>query len=178
MALPPKGDPRRPLHLAIRSTRMLGILFLSIGSYVFYSIVLRARMRGTGRFGGGVAFLGFYIGPGVAYLLFSIFLKRRQFWAVVAALVLASIQLLFTLAGMVAIVIAILGRQNLAAAVLPMFIYGMFILALAELIHHLAMSFEAIKHMHPEEQRGFEPLMMQALNPPPPRDSNDPLPPQ
>ena len=31
MALPPKGDPQRPLALAVRSTRILGILFIGLG---------------------------------------------------------------------------------------------------------------------------------------------------
>ena len=32
--LPPKGDPRRPLHLAVRSTRLLGVASVLCGLVV------------------------------------------------------------------------------------------------------------------------------------------------
>jgi hypothetical protein len=40
------------------------------------------------------------------------------------------------------------------------------LLALAQLIYHLALSFDAIKYAPVEEQHGFEPLMAQPVEPP------------
>jgi hypothetical protein len=172
MAVPPKGDPRRPLHLAIRSTRVLAVIFLLLGTCSFSPFFLRGPMPGSAGLFISMSVLVFYIGPGVAYLVFSIYLKRRQFWAVVAALVLASIQLFLSLLGGVFFVVAMAAGQSrtpsvpTAVAVIPTAIIGLVVLALAQLVYHLALSFEAIKYAPAEELRGFEPLMGQGIYPP------------
>jgi hypothetical protein len=70
MSLPPKGDPRRPLHLAIRSIRSLACLFFFIGAVA--SIATAAM--GPGRF----RFFSIFYQP----LFFSLFCPRRftSFW--------------------------------------------------------------------------------------------------
>ena len=170
MPLPPKGDPRRPLHLAIRSTRLLAIIFLFLGGCVCTAF-LRGR-RSTVISLPALAALLFYFGPGVAYLIFSIYLKRRQFWAVLSSLILASIQLLFTLAVAVSLLIVsmIKSANSVNFVIAPLIVLGIVILALAQLVYHLALSFEAIKHVPVEEQRGFEPLMFQPIIPSQPAD--------
>jgi hypothetical protein len=174
MALPPKGDPRRPLHLAIRSTRLLAIIFLLFGSCVFIPFLIGRTARGIAPF--AVASALIYTGPGAAYLVFSIYMKRRKFWAVVCATVLASIQLLLTLIGGIFGIIAVWhGPLPLdATELIPMAILAFVILALSQLIYHLALSFEAIKHVPPDEQqRGFEPLMAQPIDVPTRMDESD-----
>ena len=47
------------------------------------------------------------------------------------------------------------------------------ILALAQLIYHLALSFEAIKYAPPEEHHGFEPLMGLPIESPPMPGENE-----
>jgi hypothetical protein len=65
MALPPKGDPRRPLVLGVRSTRLFGIIFLLFGLCSSLPMLLMPRsfigMRGAG---GGVSLivLAIYVG--------------------------------------------------------------------------------------------------------------------
>jgi len=166
MPLPRKGDPRRPLHLAVRSTRLLAIIFLFFGSLAVAPMLTRGGLaRGPDLLVSLSIFL-VYIAPGVAYLIFSIFLKRRQLWAVWADLILASIHLLITLIGAVTLIIVSLNTMNRIIALAPAAILGLIILALAQLIYHLALSFEAIKHVPPEESRGFEPLMVEPITPP------------
>lgn len=168
MALPQKGDPRRPLHLAIRSIRLLGIIFLLLGSCVSIVFFLPAA-RGRGAKLGGLLAMLVYVGPGVAYLIFSIFLKERKFWAVVAALVLASLQLIVVLVSGI-----VIGASVATRGIGPrtgdllgfVFALGLVGLALSQLIYHLALSFESIKYIPLEVQRGFEPVM-----PPPPIQS-------
>jgi hypothetical protein len=167
MSLPPKGDPRRPLHLAIRSTRILAIIFLFVGGCLCTAILVHGRRSSTTSLP-AVALLLFYFGSGVAYLMFSIYLKRRQFWAVLGSLILASIQLLFTIVAAVSLTIITLTKSpnmfNFSIISLNLLGIVSVILALAQLIYHLALSFEAIKHVPVEEQRGFEPLMIQPIN--------------
>jgi hypothetical protein len=175
MALPPKGDPRRPLHLAIRSTRLLGILFLLLGSCGSAGLFMGRRNAGMAF--GVVGVIGLYIAPGVAYLVFSIFLKERKFWAVLAALIVASVQLVFTLflgatLGIFATKINGVGTPLAIMAI----VVGLVALALAQLIYHLALSFKAIQYIPLEEQRGFAPVMIQHVQPPPPNPP-DALPP-
>jgi hypothetical protein len=180
MALPPKGDPRRPLHLAIRSTRVLAILFLALGLCGMIPFLIGAINVG-GR-GMPVTFMAmsvllFYFGPGVAYLILSIYLGHRRYWAIVASIVLASIQVLFCLIGIMSMAWFILPTSSGPEIYIPVGLIILVILALAQLIYHLALSFESIKYAPVEQQRGFEPIpMATALSPPPPIDPNQ-LPP-
>ena len=163
MALPPKGDPRRPLHLAIRSTRMLGIVFLLFGTC---SVAPMMRTMGRAGMVGYPAFLligaAVYLAAGGAFLLFSIFLARRQFWAVVAALVVSSVVSLIWIFAAIALVVALLanaGDIGSPPALIGGAVLLLLIAALWQLIYHLALSFEAIKYPpFGQEVRGFEPL--------------------
>jgi hypothetical protein len=100
-----------------------------------------------------------YLVPGILYLLCAIFLKHRERWSIIVALVLASLQFLFTLVGIVNIGLgALMGR---GIQMVPLVIILMFAAAFAQLIYHLSRCFEAIKHSPPEFQRGFEPMIVQ-----------------
>jgi hypothetical protein len=165
MPLAPKGDPRRPLHLAVRSTRMLGILFVCMGTCGILPMLSGFGRGGVRR---GVMMTKMmtvlslvYFLPGVLYILVAVFLRQRQFCAVVAALVMASIQCLLTLIGLVMVVgtVAIGARSMPSIALIPLGLLVFVIVALAQLIYHLARSFESIKYGPIEGQRGFEPIL-------------------
>jgi hypothetical protein len=162
MALPPKGDPRRPLHLAIRSTRILGGIGTLIGSCVFIPVMMRLR-GGRGVFAPrDLMIFGalFYMVPGVLLIVFSVFMGRRRLWAVVGALVMSSLAgvfLLFVGAGLVMSLVAT--RQTSPVAFILGGVWAIFALAVGQLIYHLAHSFEGIKHPpFGKEFRGFEVL--------------------
>jgi hypothetical protein len=166
MPLPPKGDPRRPLHLAVRSTRVLAGLFIALGSCGLLPMLLYGLR--FGRLRGSVFFLLFYLGPGAAYLVFSIYLKQRKFWAVVCALILTSIYLTLTLFGAAMFAYMIVrepARAEDGWMTIPVALLLLVILALAQLVFHLIRSFEAIKYIPPEEQHGFEPIMVEPTEP-------------
>ena len=162
LPLPPKGDPQRPLSLAIRSTRLLGIVLILFGFVAL--LPFAATPRGISLLLTIVIAL-FYLGPGVLYLLCAIFLKRRRLWAVVVALVLASIQLLLAILGIVTFAIQMFSALHMnsmgAFAIIPLIVILFFIAAFVQLIYHLSCCFEAIKFSPPEFQRGFEPLVVQ-----------------
>ena len=171
MALPPKGDPQRPLKLAVRSTRVLGILFCALGMCGTLPMLYLGLARPAAGAGGGggiarMAFVGLstilvYFGPGALYLVCAVFIARRRTWAVITAMVLAAIQLLFITFGMVMFVIMFLSNAGTTPTYVMSFPLGIMllvILALAQLEYHLSKCFEAIRLAPLDVQRGFEPL--------------------
>lgn len=163
MALPPKGSPQRPLHLAIRSTRLLGIVFLVFAGCGTMPMFYMARGGG----GGGMptwyglsmmaGLLLLYFAPGALYLVCAVFMRRRRTWAVVVAMVVAGMQLLFLLVGLIALIVTQPMRET-PAIFIPLGVMALLIVALGQLEYHLARSFEAIRQSPVDVQRGFEPL--------------------
>lgn len=167
MVLPPRGDPRRPLHLAVWTARGLAAVFLFFGACGLVP-QLYLLAQGGGQYA-SVAALGivgsmFYLLPGVAYVVFAIYLRQHRFWAVVAALVLAGGQGLMFLLG-TGVLTWVYFREGLAWAVLiPIALMGVVLFALAVLIYLLARSFAAIRHPpFGREERGFEPLRVRPV---------------
>jgi hypothetical protein len=154
MPLAPRGDIRRPLQLAIRSTRLLGIIFTLLGTLVMaLSGAVGQRVGGTrGMFTVLMAAIGFvYLIPGILYIVFSIFLSRRQPWAVIATIVLAALHALFALLALAGTLL----QGNMIGALLV----GLWVAALAQLIFHLSQSFAAIRAEREQfAPRGFEPI--------------------
>jgi hypothetical protein len=166
MAIPPRVDPRRPLHLAVASCRLLGVLGLLATTCMGVSLfMLLARVRlGPGGRGPNLVLafgpFALFAAIGVAYLVFAHFIKRRQFWAVVAALVLTGLVSLLALLSTVASVIAIVASGATASrpAWMTLGVQALVLAALGQLIYHLARSFAALKLAPPDEARGFDVL--------------------
>jgi hypothetical protein len=165
MPIPPKGDPLRPLHLAIHWTRVLGGLLVVFATCVTIAFVLRrGPMRGNSVPAFYFIFVVFYLLPGACFIVFSIFLARRRAWAVVASLCLASVGCLVVLGAIgVMIVLIVANRAADWRVMIPIGVMALILAALGQLIYHLARSFEAIHYTAPAE-RGFEPIMMQNPN--------------
>ena len=84
MPLPPRGAPARPLHLAIRSMRLLGAILLIFSTCMAFQLV-NSGFGGAGGAGGGAggggavrALVGmtFYLVPGAGFLVLASFLAR------------------------------------------------------------------------------------------------------
>ncbi len=167
MALPPQGDPRRPLHLAIRLMRLLGGIFVLVGTCATVPFFI----RGGGRAGVGVSawFLivnvAFYLVPGAALFVLSTHLARRRIWAVVASIRLASMMGFVILAGIAVMLVLAVAERADWVMIVPIALMTLMLVAVGQLIYFLARSFAAIRSPAPEE-RGFEPIM--ALPVPPP----------
>ena len=168
MALPPKGDPQRPLALAVRSTRVLGIVFIGIGVLGMLP-TFTMGMRGAGGATLSIATMALivvtatltYFGPGALYLVCSNFIARRRKWAIVTAMVLAAIQILLICIGLITLTRFYLSAapQTRSSAVFIPLAFTLFILlALAQLEYHLCRCFEAIRLSPVDMQRGFDPL--------------------
>ena len=162
MPLYPVGDPRRPLQLAIRSSRLLGLVFTILGMLVVgLTGTLGQRTRGGGFMPMILAALGFiYLIPGILYIVFSVFLARRQPWAVIATMILAALHGLFAVLAL----FAALAAQN----PIQIGITALWVAAMAQLIFHLSKSFESMRAEQGEyAPRGFEPIQYGGNYPPP-----------
>jgi hypothetical protein len=98
---------------------------------------------------------------------------------VVAALIVVSLQFVFALLAGVGIGSSFFITPSaipITTLTIMETLVGFVILALAQLIYHLALSFKAIQYVPLEEQRGFEPLMIQPVPPLMPNPPSD-LPP-
>ena len=144
MTLPPPGDPRRPLYLAIRSTRLLGVLFVLLG-LVTPIPTLRAN---PGRFDlpwPVIASSLIHLVPGVLYLICAVLLGRRRRAAVVAALGLAAVHCVMVAGSLAAfsglLFAAAPGTLFLITAVSVMLLS---MAALGQLFFHLMKSFGAV----------------------------------
>ena len=170
MPLPPKGDPRRPMHLAIRSMRLLGIILILLTLLGFVPFLY---ISGGGRAVPRLMLMFFfsalviYLIPGVLFLIFAIFLKRRQFWAVVGGIVLSSILLIFSLLSLVAVLLNFATAGHTPVGFIGLMISMLFLAAFTQLIIHLSQSFKALNYFPVEEQRGFEVAPVAPIAPPP-----------
>ena len=159
------SDLQRPLRLAIRSTRILGIAMLLISTIIVIPMVLVMRAGiGFPTLIPMVIVAIFYILPGVLYVLCAIFMKRRKTWAVIVALVLALLHLLSTSFFGIALLIGI----NPAPGQEPFFwaavcIVHLFAAAFGQLVYHLSTSFRAIRAMPVGGERGFAPIVVQKV---------------
>lgn len=145
MPLPPKGDPRRGLHLAIRWMRVLGglLLLFATGACIV----------------GALTALLYLLPVGLCFIVLPIYLRRRQFWAVVASTCLASVASLVPLLALVKLVLFFDSQPFHSAMLIPLGVLLLMLLGFAQLIYHLSRSFDAIKYLEPAV-RGFEPIMV------------------
>jgi hypothetical protein len=168
MALPPKGDPTRPMYLAIRSMRLLGIIIVLFSLLMFIPVI---ALRGSGGAGIGFSILFIimalvYLIPGLLFILCSIFLKRRQAWAIIVGIILSSIVLLMSIFGLIAGLFQMVTGNSEPFMLVQLIISLIFVAAFAQLIFHLSKSFESLRVLNMSVQRGFEPLPVASIAPP------------
>jgi hypothetical protein len=110
----------------------------------------------------GIILIGMiYLIPGILFLIFAVFLKRRQPWAIVATMVMASLHALLALVGCV-------GSLLSGVHIIPAAICALWLAAMAQLIMHLSKSFDSIRTDAEYAPRGFEPLPFGTIQTPPP----------
>ena len=160
MPLPPMGDPQRPLHLAVRSARVLGVIFTLVGVLVCFLIVSLMNRGGMGTLMIAAVVVLTYLLPGVAYLFVAVYLKRRAKWAVTTGLVVSSLHgllaLFAVLTGLAGLVSS--GDADRPSSFVSLALSLAWVAAIAQLIYHLSLSYEAIR-VGEMGERGFEPVV-------------------
>jgi hypothetical protein len=148
MHAPPPGDPQRPIELAIRSTRLLGVASTAFGLVMVFAFGYFNRLPHFRKYFIGLGMLVWFI-PGVLFLTAWWFMRRRSRASVLAAMATAGVQALF--AG--AILVASLTVQPVS--LVPVLVSALWAAALGQLIVHLWKSLESVR-LDTGHVRGFD----------------------
>src|SRR5256885_13209939 len=133
MPLPPRGNPRRPMYLAVRSMLVIGAICLAFSA----SALLPGMLMSRGSGGGALLplVLGAMFFPGIGLLICEKYLAQRKFWAVVLGLVLASALLLVVLAVLAGLTVMVVSTAVDASFLIAGGISLLFLLAIVQLIY-------------------------------------------
>ena len=148
MPVPPKGDPQRPIELAIRSTRTLGYVSAVFGLVMMVAFGYFNRYPRFRPYFIGMGLLVWFI-PGVLFLTASHFLRRRSRAAIVGAMATTAGQMVF--AG--ALLVGTVTVEPVSPV--PVILTALWVAALVQLMAHLRASFESVR-VDAEHVRGFE----------------------
>jgi hypothetical protein len=177
MAFPPKGDVTRPVFLAARSMRLLGILCLILSTCLLAGSVfaIGGAASAPTRTGGppsAAAFLGvfavvmvaltaLYVAIGVTFIVCSVKIKQGKRWAVTTGIVLASIAAAFSGLGLALGLFQVItsGAGPRPDEMISLVFNLIFFAAFAQLVVHLKQSYEGIDRMGYQQQRGFDVVM-------------------
>lgn len=145
MPLPPKGDPVRPVYLAVRSLRLLGTLFILIGLLTPLLAVKQGHsLRGLPA-GIIVAALSHAI-PGVLYLLCAMLLLRGRRAGVFAAMGLAMAHFILVAGNLAAYVQLLMqGGASVRFLFIALTVGFLTVAALAQLMFHLVKSLRVLR---------------------------------
>ena len=150
MPIPPKGDPQRPIELAIGSTRLRGIVSTLFGLVMVLVFGYFNRLQRFRPYFIGLGLVVWFV-PGVLYLAASHFMRRRSRAGVVTAMATAAGQGVFA----AALLVGTLTVQPVSP--IPVVLTAFWVAALVQLIGHLRRSFESVR-LDTEHVRGFEAL--------------------
>ena len=145
---PPHGDPQRPIELAIRSTRLLGVVSTAFGLVMVLVFGYFNRFPHFRKYFIGMGMLVWFI-PGVLFLTAWWFMRRRSRAAVLTAMTTAGVQALCA----ASILVGSLKLQPVSPV--PVLVAGLWVAALGQLLVHLWRSLESVR-IDAEHVRGFE----------------------
>ena len=145
----PEVDPRqRPLHLAIRSTRLLGFCSTLFGLVIVFALGYFNRYRAY-----RVAFIALglvvWVVPGVLLMTYAMLLTQRRRRAAIGALAVASAHGLFALAAFVASV------TLPPVSPIPILLSVLWLAAVGQIIVYLWRSLPLLEH-DAQRRHGFE----------------------
>lgn len=190
MAIPPKGDPRRPVALAVNAARTLGVLSLvlaALGLIGFVMTIGTADPRPLVAVFLGVGVM--FVLPGILYLAFAGNLSRYQTWAAVVLLVMASLHTVVVCVSLAGTIVSALQSNRPVSDHASMVAFNaVFLAAGILLIVYLSQSFKVLRMYGRQPMSyGFQPVIpgrpvgayppphqQQPAPPPPPPPSHRP----
>jgi hypothetical protein len=175
---PPKGDPRRPIELAVNAARTLGVVSILIGVLFGCIIGFLGGLGGPSTAAtvvavAGIALAAMYLVPGVLYLVFAAPLRRYRFWPAIVLLVMASLHTLVVALGFVGSVMGMLtsdDRRSPADGLGMLVFLAAFLVVGVLLIVYLCQSLGPLRRFEVERNalgHGFQPLMPPGTQPAP-----------
>ena len=156
MRLPPEGDAVRPVYLAARSLRLLGVLFVLIGLVTPVPAIKQGYAPGDLPLAVFVAALSHAV-PGVLYHLSAALLLRGRRIAVFTAMALAMAHFILVAGNLAAYVqMLVLGGTSLPFLFVALTVGFLTVAALAQLMYHLVKSLRVLR---PPEDDTTPPLV-------------------
>jgi hypothetical protein len=148
MQIPLKGDPQRPIVLAIRSTRLLGVASTAFGLVMVFAFGYFNRFQHFRKYFILTGMLVWFV-PGVLFLTASWFMRRRSRAGVLTAVATAGVQGLFA----VAIFAGSLTLEPVSPV--PVILSALWAAALGQLLVDQCKSLESVR-LDAAHVRGFE----------------------
>jgi hypothetical protein len=141
MTLPPIDDALRPVYLAVRSLRLLGVLFVLLGAVT----ALQGLRPGASPL--TMSFVGLtHAVPGVLYLLCALLLLRGRRASVFAAMGLAMGHFILVAGNLAAYVrMLVLGGTSPTVLFVALTVGFLTVAALAQLMYHLVKSLSVLR---------------------------------
>ena len=145
MQLPPLDDALRPVYLAVRSLRLLGVLFILIGVVTPALAIKRGDSPTALPLAVIVTALSHAV-PGVLYMLSAALLLRGRRTAVFAAMGLAMAHFILVAGNLAAFVrLLVLGGVSVTFLFMALTIGFLTVAALAQLMYHLVKSLRVLR---------------------------------
>jgi cell division protein FtsW (lipid II flippase) len=143
-----QSDPLRPLHLAIRSTRLLGFCSAVFGFVFVFAFGYLNRYKLYRLHFIAIGLIVWLI-PGVLLMTYSFMMTQRRRRAAIGAFFMALVQGLFAIA-------ALVGSCTLSpVSPIPILLSALWVIAIAQLLAHLKQSLPLLEH-DVERRPGFE----------------------
>lgn len=164
MPIPPKGDPDRPLGLAVNAARTMGGISIAVGLMAGCFIFADLGEAPPG-FRATIWILGFIMAglclvPGVLYFVFASRLRAYKGWAAVVLLVMASLQTLLLALNLARGLLQLAASKESSAGDVVLIFIVIFFLVGVLLIVYLSKSFTAIRlYQNQNAGHAFQPIM-------------------
>ena len=141
MTLPPKDDLLRPVYLAVRGLRLLGVLFILLGAVTALQGLRPGASPKT------MSFIGLtHAMPGALYLLCALLLLRGRRSSVFAAMGLAMAHFILVAGNLAAYVsMLVAGGTSPRVLFVALTVGFLTVAALAQLMYHLVKSLTVLR---------------------------------
>src|SRR4051812_8425076 len=146
MAVPPRGDPLRPVALAVNAARALGGVSIAIGALAIIGVATLSGGPGGGEvlFAAMLGTVVLFVLPGILYFLFAGHLKQYKTWAAVVLMVMAGIHCLVILASLGGTLFTASRNERYGEVAGQVVFYAIFLAVGILLIVYLSQSFKVI----------------------------------
>ena len=145
MQLPPLDDAVRPVYLAVRSLRLLGVLFILLG-FVTPALAIKRGHSPTALPPAVIVTALSHAVPGVLYMLSAALLLRGRRTAVFAAMGLAMAHFILVAGNLAAFVqLLVLGGASVNFLFIALTVGFLTVAALAQLMYHLVKSLRVLR---------------------------------
>ncbi len=140
MPLPPKRDPSRPLHQAVRLARIIGAIGLLFGLIVLAGALTAPAGQAGGQKVVGLVTAGIYTLFGVALIVLAAKIRRQRLWAIVVMMALAGLCLGVVSVALFETVLSVIGGNRPSGIYLVIGIELLLAAAFGKLMYDLLLS--------------------------------------